>query len=182
MSSCSIPSSLLKSGANDLVVIGQLAEAGIPADYIHHGRVVLKGDGTLTQTVQGKDTVFTYTPPAAPPDPKDAQIAVQAAQIKDLSGKLGSASSLVSDLQARATKAETLNDSLRAQVDASLAQIASLTAENSALTAHNAALTAQIATAEASLQAAKTEAVPASEASPQATKAESAPPTEAESK
>jgi peptidoglycan hydrolase CwlO-like protein len=140
--SVSIPSAWLDNAAHDLVVVNTLKAAGIPADFIRNDIVHLTEPGTITRAARGKETVFTFTPPTPPPDPKDAIIAA-------LNGKVEAATALITDLQKRAATAENLTSSLEAQVSASTAQIDELkgkiaTAESSLVAAQASAPTENI--------------------------------------
>lgn len=151
----SVPAKWRDNAAFDLVTVNALKSAGIPATFIDRGRIVLCADGTLTSATDGDSTTYTFTPPTPvppPPDPKDATIA-------DLQAKVEAAGVLVTQLQARATSAENLNDALKHQATASEAQIAELHLTNASLTAHTMALQSRIEAAEASL--AKAAAAPA---------------------
>jgi len=167
----SVPAHWRDNAAFDLVTVNALKAAGIPAESIDRGRIVLSADGSLTSITKGKSTTYTFTPVPPPIDPKDTTIAdlqSQAAELSqkiaeseaaktELSNKVEAATGLINDLQKRATKAEDLNSSLQSQVTASNTQIDELKSK--------------IATAEASLQAAKAAPAPAPAA-------ETAPATE----
>ena len=140
---------------SDLLLIGLLCAAGIPAISVDPGwkfGVKTSVPGTLTSSQGKTDTTFTWTPVAAPADPKDAQISA-------LQSKLESASAWAAVLQSRATTAEGLNASLTSEVSSFTTMNAAMTAKLSAAQAANdtlnaqlAAMTAKVAAAEASLK------------------------------
>lgn len=182
MAQASVPSVWLDNAAHDLVIVNTIKQAGIPADFIRNGVVHLTEPGTLTSAVSGKKTVFTFTPPATPapvPDPKDATIA-------DLNGKVEAATGLISDLQKRATTAENLNSTLKAQVYASAAQIGELTKRASTAESANSTLQKQVSTSNAKIDELKSKiataesSLAAATATPAAAPAQSTAPAQSE--
>jgi peptidoglycan hydrolase CwlO-like protein len=124
-----VANKLVGDHRSDLLLVGLLKSAGIPAVSVNPGwkfGVTTSAPGTLT-SVPGKDTtVFTWTPTPVPPTAQETQIA---------------------NLTTRATSAESINDSLDKQLATANSQITTMTAELATANGKVTSMTSQLATA-----------------------------------
>lgn len=124
-----VPNKLIGDHRSDLLLVGLLKSAGIPAVSVNPGwkfGITTSAPGTVT-SVQGKtDTVFTWVPTPVPPTAQETQIAA---------------------LQATATSASETIAKMTAELATANETIASLTKQLATVTAHDTAMIAELAAA-----------------------------------
>jgi hypothetical protein len=142
-----VPNKLIGDHRSDLLLVGLLKAAGIPAVSINPGwkfGVKTSIPGTVT-SVQGKtDTVFTWTPTPVPPTAQETQIA-------NLTTRATSAEAINDSLDKQLAAEQGISDSLDKQLATANSQITTMTAELATANGKVTSMTAELATANATI-------------------------------
>jgi hypothetical protein len=143
-----VPNKLVGDHRSDLLLVGLLKAAGIPAVSVNPGwkfGITTSVPGTVT-SVQGKETtVFTWVPTPVPPTAQETQLAA-------LQAGAESSASLIRALHTHGIAFQAENDSLTAQLATANAKVASMTTELATANEQIAAFTKQITAAESNLK------------------------------
>jgi hypothetical protein len=139
-----VPSKFVGDHRSDLLLVGLLKAAGIPAVSVSGGfmaTVNTSAPGILTSVKGATDTVFTWTPKPVAPSAEDVELTA-------LHANATSAAAMITELQARATTAEGHLATVTAELATANTKAASLATANAALTSQIATLSKQPSAAE----------------------------------
>lgn len=160
-----VPNKLIGDHRSDLLLVGLLKAAGIPAVSIAPGwmfKVNTSVDGVLTRATGKDTTVFAWTPTPVPPTAQETQIAAlqatatsASASLTTLTAELATANATIASLKEDLADTDSDNALLTKQLATANATITTMTAELATANATIATLTKQITAAESTLKPAQ---------------------------